>query len=340
MRRPPRSEVRVECSNGVAEHQPRRTVLTHSLVKRLVVVACACALIAVPTTAHAQTTSERLAATRKAIDAAAQRWFSAQNSAANLDASIATLQHEITAANARVDATRQQAEQRALVMYESASTGYGDMFCSDAMDSARRAELIGHANAKNEQAIADLTTSVDQLHARQKALESQRAQLAHALREVASERTSLDSQLNGLVAQAQRDAKASAVLAAERARTAHRSAASDASAPPTRPTGSGSPVPPVAPPPPSGAVSAHHDDPFLVCTRARESNGDYQAESPDGLYYGAYQFLPSTWNVTANHANRPDLVGVSPSRASVFDQDEMAWALYQWQGKAPWGGRC
>ena len=22
------------------------------------------------------------------------------------------------------------------------------------------------------------------------------------------------------------------------------------------------------------------------------------------------------------------------------DQDTIAWALYQWQGKGPWGGRC
>ena len=23
-----------------------------------------------------------------------------------------------------------------------------------------------------------------------------------------------------------------------------------------------------------------------------------------------------------------------------YDQDEMAWDLYGWQGNAPWGGRC
>jgi hypothetical protein len=86
-------------------------------------------------------------------------------------------------------------------------------------------------------------------------------------------------------------------------------------------------------------VSPHHDDPFLVCTRMRESNGRYDAVSPSG-YYGAYQFLPSTWDSTAVHAGRLDLVGELPSRASPFDQDETAWALYQWQGTGPWGGRC
>jgi hypothetical protein len=231
--------------------------------------------------------------------------------------------------------------QRAVVMYESASTNYGDIFGSDAIDSARRAELIDHANAKNEQAVADLQASLQDLRAQQQALTAQRASLAHALHDVASQRATLDAQFSDLESQAQRDAKAAAVLeTARRATSAH---ASSPTAAPTRPVtiSTSSPPPPSAPPPPSsGGVSPHHDDPFLVCTRARESNGDYQAVSPDGVYYGAYQFLPSTWNVTANHAGRGDLVGVLPSRASEYDQDEMAWALLQWQGKAPWGGRC
>ena len=71
-----------------------------------------------------------------------------------------------------------------------------------------------------------------------------------------------------------------------------------------------------------------------------ESGGNYQAENPEGPYYGAYQFLQSTWNSTANHAGRGELIGVVPSTASEYDQDDMAWALYEWQGKTPWGSRC
>ena len=92
--------------------------------------------------------------------------------------------------------------------------------------------------------------------------------------------------------------------------------------------------------PAQSAVSPHHNEPFLVCTRARESSGDYTAVSASGMYYGAYQFLPTTWNVTAAHAGRLDLVGVTPSAAAPYDQDELAWALYLWQGSGPWGGRC
>jgi hypothetical protein len=29
---------------------------------------------------------------------------------------------------------------------------------------------------------------------------------------------------------------------------------------------------------------------------------------------------------------------VDPHEASPTDQDDMAWALYQWQGSQPWAG--
>jgi hypothetical protein len=78
---------------------------------------------------------------------------------------------------------------------------------------------------------------------------------------------------------------------------------------------------------------------FLACTRSRESNGIYNINTGNG-YYGAYQFLPSTWNATAEHAGRSDLVGMLPSDVSPADQDAMAQHLYAWQGNSPWGGRC
>jgi hypothetical protein len=55
---------------------------------------------------------------------------------------------------------------------------------------------------------------------------------------------------------------------------------------------------------------------------------------------GAYQFLQSTWDSAANHAGRPALIGVRPNTASEYDQDDMAWTTYQWQGTGPWGGAC
>jgi hypothetical protein len=84
------------------------------------------------------------------------------------------------------------------------------------------------------------------------------------------------------------------------------------------------------------------DQVWLACTRSHESDtaGGYSAYSPEGPYYGAYQFLQSTWDTVAAHAGRPDLIGKDPRSVSPSDQDAMALHLYHWQGKGPWGGRC
>jgi hypothetical protein len=93
---------------------------------------------------------------------------------------------------------------------------------------------------------------------------------------------------------------------------------------------------------PAQAPDELRNQPFLVCTRAHESDGagGYQAYNRSGPYLGAYQFLQSTWNATAHHGGYPWLVGVDPRHATDHEQDVMAWELYLWQGKAPWGGRC
>jgi hypothetical protein len=80
--------------------------------------------------------------------------------------------------------------------------------------------------------------------------------------------------------------------------------------------------------------------PFLVCVRQKESGGDYQAVSPDGLYMGAFQFAQGTWNEAAQLAGLPQLMGVPPNDASVADQDTLAIALYNADGGQPWTGDC
>lgn len=89
------------------------------------------------------------------------------------------------------------------------------------------------------------------------------------------------------------------------------------------------PVPVYQPPTDVGA--------FLACVRQREGGGIYSINTGNG-YYGTYQFLQSTWDNTAHHAGRDDLVGVHASDASPADQDAMALALYEWQGPSPWAG--
>jgi Transglycosylase-like domain len=84
------------------------------------------------------------------------------------------------------------------------------------------------------------------------------------------------------------------------------------------------------------------DDPFLVCTRGYESiyAGGYEAIGSNGLYRGAYQFDQVTWDGTARHVDRFDLVGASPDLAPPAIQDFMAYSLYEWQGGSHWHDRC
>lgn len=64
---------------------------------------------------------------------------------------------------------------------------------------------------------------------------------------------------------------------------------------------------------------------WLAALRTCETGGNYARNSGNG-YYGAYQFLPSTWNSIAKKTGRNDLVGVLPSNAVPADQDAMVIA--------------
>ena len=338
MRRPPRQRASVGRSLGTAESKCGAG-LSRINVTRFLAVACIFALAWIPATAGAQSTQDRVKATRSAIDATAQRWFAAQDAEAHINARIGEVEHALRKAEARVASVRVVATARAVDFYKGASVNYTGVLGSTAIDSARRAELIDTANAKSEDAINALTSAVSELKAQRHELLDQRAAQEKAIHAVGAERTALDHQLASLRADLARRGDVAQVALPK---TLSATANSDAFAAPTAPA----PAPLAAtvasaPAAPSndGRVSPHHNDPFLVCTRAHESNGQYGVVSSAG-YYGAYQFAPSTWDTTAVHAGRDNLIGVLPSRASPYDQDEMAWTLYQWQGNSPWGGRC
>lgn len=65
--------------------------------------------------------------------------------------------------------------------------------------------------------------------------------------------------------------------------------------------------------------------------RACEAGGDYTRNSGNG-YYGAYQFLPSTWDAVAP----PDYVGVRPDLAPAPIQDIAAQNLQRGSGWGQW----
>jgi uncharacterized protein YabE (DUF348 family) len=64
---------------------------------------------------------------------------------------------------------------------------------------------------------------------------------------------------------------------------------------------------------------------WLSALRMCETHGNYTTNTGNG-YYGAYQFMPSTWNRIAQRIGRSDLVGVLPSNALPADQDIMVVA--------------
>ena len=345
------SHGRVGRSGGAAEHRVarHRSVITLARTTtpiRVGAVLCAVALALsiAPVVASAQTSAGSLARTRAAIDATANQWFAAQRDATALDVEIQTLTRTLTETEHQVAGLRGVADARVVALYETGTQALEGVMGGDPLDVGRRAELIGQANATGQVAIDEFEAAIGDLKARRDELTAARKAKSKTLAVLASERHVLDGELASLELGSARAADRSRLAASIRSR-----AGTVTTAAPTRPAVIEVATPPaadaVAPPPgpvaPAdlGRVSPNHDQPFLVCTRERESNGNYRVVSGDG-YYGAYQFAPTTWNVTATHAGRLDLVGVLPSEASPYDQDEMAWSLYQWQGNAPWGGRC
>jgi hypothetical protein len=281
---------------------------------------------------------ERVASAEAAADAAATRYFDALEQFESLGAQLDAAQAQIDRLDERTDDLRVELRQRAAIAYRSAGSSPFELV-TGGMDAARRSAMLGELNERDERITDEFETTIDDLEDQQAELAKVRDEQSAALETFRREQAELDATL----ADAQGD-----YSSARAARAARRAApAPDPAAPPDPVVAPPATPPPVDEPAPSTpnynpepGVHPRHDDPFLACTRARESGGNYQAVNPAGPYLGAYQFLQSTWNSTANHAGRPGLIGVDPRNASQYDQDDMAWALYQWQGKGPWGGYC
>ena len=281
--------------------------------------------------------AESTAALRAQVDAVGQHYFAAQARAHALDSEVNGLDQQLPRTRRRAAALRPVAIAQAVQLYQGSANDLSAFFdASNAMESARRAELIARAS-DHTQALLDQYANATATLDRQRAQASRaRAAQIVVVAALAKEHAGLEQAL----AQAQQ-AYLDQLASAARARAAE--AARSAGSVPVRsiPIAPAPPVPVrVAPPaPPQPGENPHHNDPFLVCTRTRESSGDYSAVNLGG-YYGAYQFGQATWDVTANHAGRPELIGVRPDQASPWDQDQLAWVLYEWQGNAPWSGLC
>jgi len=279
---------------------------------------------------------------RAALDAASSRYFEALGEYRALDDRIGRLEAGIAAGEDRIASLRRVVASRAVEAYKSGSQNVGFVFDSrDVTDLTVRRKLLSVATASDAGALDELERSLVEQREQRDALASGRARRERSLEEMRRAQESLDARLAaalegraGVRRRLAEQARAAAALAASRTAAARTAATVPAGAPATPP------APLVMPAPGGGGDGSIHDHPFLACVRHRESRGDYGVVNPAGPWYGAYQFSQSTWNATAAHAGRYDLVGVVPSTASPSDQDAMAWALYQWQGSRPWGGSC
>jgi hypothetical protein len=300
--------------------------------------------------AQASPNAQSVAELRAQADAIASRYFDALARYQALDRQIDENRHQVAVLAARARKARARARARALSAYRTSTVRLTTIIASDdALAFARRSRLVDEVNHRDQNVFNSLRAATRRLDSTRRELESDRQQQADALADLRNQSAVMDAKLALAQQLAQVEAqKVAALIAAPPATTpAPAPAAVAETAPSTVATTStttttlAAPVKPV--PPPYGGTSGtnpHHGDPFLTCVRTRESGGNYGVVNPAGPYLGAYQFLQATWNATANHMGRPELVGVPANTATPYDQDDVAWALYQWQGAAPWGGRC
>ncbi len=309
---------------------------------------------------------------RDAVDEIAVDLIAAETRVRELEAEITAIAQQVTDAESRAAQVRADATARAIEIYRGG--GENDLITvfsgADPLEAVRRVEFVDYANADANAVFDRLSVAMEDLSTRRSELAATRDTQSAIVEDLTDQQADLEDDLARVQAewraeQERRSAETTPSPQTTRAAAPEPSGTSptpdpstaeptpDTSpaetsppateAPSTEPSSTESTPPttaaPAPPPAPSGQ-HPHHDDPFLVCTRTRESSGDYTAENPNGLYSGAYQFHQDTWNVTASHANRPELIGVWPASASVWDQDDMAWTLYQWQGKAPWLNLC
>jgi hypothetical protein len=305
-----------------AEHGPRRIgarLRAGALVG--VLLAALGALVAVPASAQQGGPDQAVAAAQARADQAANVYLDALIRSEKLDAQVAELEQGLAVLEQHVAELRDNARGRAVEAYKRSGIPIGLQLGERAttMDSARRTVLLDLLTTRDDNAAAELRKARQDLEGQRQELKGAQQQQADVVGRLKDDEQRLNAELGAAQNERRRVAAAPAPAPA---------AAADA------------PVGPSTAYAPRAGEHPQDNDPWMACTRRIESGGNYQAYNGSGPYYGAYQFTQGTWNSTANHAGRGELVGVDPRNASEYDQDDMAWTLYQWKGKAPWCGRC
>ena len=257
----------------------------------------------------------RVDSARRSANASANRYFEALGVFEQLRVQATGFEAAITEGERRAATLRSVVQQRAARAYRGAGTSLPSLLTvGDLPDLMRSDKLLATANVNDSDALSLLLAEQSDLRQKREDLRKLEARQGGALLDLQHSSKRADAQLatalgNRRDVQARLAAQAANAAALARIRTVRSSSGSAARAPVAA-----APHVVVPPPPSGGGSGSHHDDPFLSCVRQRESRGNYGVVNPSGPYYGAYQFLASTWNITAQHAGRLDLVGVLPSK--------------------------
>jgi hypothetical protein len=261
--------------------------------------------------AGAAESDDQLARDRALAAETARRIEAVEADATDLEQRIATATRAIGSLQQEARRLRREVRRRAASLYTTSGTQLDSVVQTpDVLAGARAAQLTEVTNRNGMAAAARLGSLATQLQQQTRELHAARAELERQREALEAERSEFEQRIDAAVAASQASRRVQ-----------------------TRDVAVGS----------SAAGGAPNDDVWLrfrECTFAHESGGDYSIVSPDGLYHGAWQFLPSTWNSVAGGMGRSDLVGVLPSQAAPGDQDAVAHALWLQRGNQPWGGRC
>jgi peptidoglycan hydrolase CwlO-like protein len=314
--------------------------------------------------AQAVAISQRLVEEQLQVGAYQQQYSVASATVASDAQAIAQLGQEIQQDQREIGARTGDVRSQAIRSYTDYGTGSTG---SEASLFTGNEQRVQAASEYTGIAIGNITTDLDQLtsarrtlQADQSALQQQQARdqsdLAHQSSDLSqadatqaqleASQAQVTGQLASAVAQqaAAQNAAAAAAVATARKAAARAPTSSPALSASSAPSGSGPTPGAPATTAPSGVGSVTTDpalNPFLQCVVQAESGGNYGAVSPNGLYMGAFQFSQSTWNLAAQAAGLPFLVGVPPNVATKAEQDTVAVALYALDGERPWlGDRC
>ena len=298
--------------------------------------------------AQAAQISQKLVQDQLEIDAYQQQYSAASERVADDTRVIAELGQQISRDQKQINTDMHAVRALAIRTYMSADSQLSStaeaLFAVDPVTAQVAIEYSSLATGNIQSDLDSLhgaqqTSYADQAALRQQQRQDQQsqAQQAAALQAANSTKSqlqSLQSQVTGQLA-----AAISAQAAAQAAKAAAAVAAAQRAAAAKGPTSTGSTSSTQATQ--GSSLPDPALNPFLQCVVQAESGGNYQAVSPDGTYMGAFQFTQATWDLAAQAAGLPYLVGVPPNLATKAEQDTVAVALYSLDGQQPWlGDRC